>query len=339
MTKIPFLIFPLLFSVFCLGQKPVSPNASKEAEELLSYLYSLSGKYTLTGQHCQPLYKDILLERIHDVTGEYPVLYGQDFGFSEPNSLDGINFRQRIVDDAIVWHKKGAIITIMWHAVPPTMEEPVSFKDGIQSKINDDEWQQLVTEGTPINNRWKSQVDVIAFFLKQLRNQRIPILWRPYHEMNGRWFWWGNKPGPDGYQKLYKMLFDRLTNYHGINNLIWVFNGNEINPPGVKTYDKFYPGNNYVDILATDVYHNNYALRDYNSLQELADGKPVALGEVGHMPSVKQLEEQPNWLWFMTWANFVFENNTEEERQQIYHADKTLTLGEIFSEKSGAIVH
>ncbi len=48
----------------------------------------------------------------------------------------------------------------------------------------------------------------------------MPVLWRPYHEMNGKWFWWGGRPGAENYTKLYRMLFDRLTNFHGLNNLI-----------------------------------------------------------------------------------------------------------------------
>lgn len=334
MVKIKYIFYlmfaQLIYPGYC--QEPVTPDASQEVVDLLEFVYQISGKYTMTGQHCQPLYKDILIERINDLTGNYPAVFGQDFGFSPPNSLDGINFRQRIVDDAIAWHDKGSIITLMWHAVPPNMDEPVEFKGGIQSNLTDEEWKELITDGTKLNTRWKSQVDVIAFFLKQLRNAHVPVLWRPYHEMNGKWFWWGDKQGDDGYKKLYTMLFDRLVNYHEINNLIWVFNGNEINPPWVETYDKYFPGLEYVDILATDVYSSKYNIEDYNSLLKLGEGKPIALGEVGHMPTVSQLKEQPKWTWFMTWADFIFTGNTEEERNEIFKAENTLTLGELPNE-------
>jgi mannan endo-1,4-beta-mannosidase len=222
------------------------------------------------------------------------------------------------------------IITLMWHAVPPTMEEPCEFKSGIQSKLTDEQWEQLLTDGTPINQRWKSQVDVIAFFLKQLRDAHVPVIWRPYHEMNGNWFWW-SKPGENGYMKLYQMLFDRLVNYHGINNLIWVFNGNETGSSNVETYDNFYPGSNYVDVLATDVYHNNYSDNDYQLLLKLADGKPIALGEVGHMPSADIMKKQPRWAWFMTWSEILETGNTWQERMDIYNCEQTITLDEISS--------
>lgn len=328
MRQISFYLLILIFNNVN-SQVPVTPNPSPESKELLEFIYSISGKYTLTGQHCQPLYKDILFERVNDVTGDYPAVFGQDFGFSPPNSLDGINFRQRIVDDAIAWHNKGAIITLMWHAVPPYMDEPVSFKNDIQGKITNEQWKELITEGSELNLRWKSQVDVIAFFLKQLRDAKVPVIWRPYHEMNGSWFWWGDKKGEDGYKKLYKMLFDRLVNFHKINNLIWVFNANEINPPWVDKYENFYPGAEFVDILATDVYRNNYSKKDYESLLELANGKPIALGEVGHLPTPGKLKDQPKWAWFMAWADIFFSGNKQEERSAIYSSEQTITLKEL----------
>jgi mannan endo-1,4-beta-mannosidase len=80
-----------------------------------------------------------------------------------------------------------------------------------------------LTSGTEIHERWKSQVDVIAFFLKQLREAAVPVLWRPYHEMNGDWFWWGKKTDEIGYRKLYRMLFERLTYFHIISiTLAWM---------------------------------------------------------------------------------------------------------------------
>jgi len=90
----------------------------------------------------------------------------------------------------------------MWHAVRPTEDEPVTFRESIQGELIDQEWQDLITAGTEINERWKSQVDVIVWFLKQLRNANVPVLWRPYHEMNGDWFWWGRKAGDAGAEKL-----------------------------------------------------------------------------------------------------------------------------------------
>ena len=100
--------------------------------------------------------------------------------------------------------------------------------------------------------------------------------WRPYHEMNGVWFWWGDKKGPDGYQKLFKMMFDRFVNVHKLNNLLWVWNANGLRDlpfDQAYSYADYYPGPDYVDVLATDVYHFDYEQKDYNELLDLAKGK------------------------------------------------------------------
>jgi mannan endo-1,4-beta-mannosidase len=308
--------------------KPVTPNPTPEAVKLLKYIYSISGKHTLTGQHCAPLFGSISLEGVSKVTNHYPALYGQDFGFSEPNSWDGINFRQRIVDEAIRRHRKGFIITLMWHAVRPTEEEPGTFKESIQGKVTDKEWKDLITPGTKINERWKSQVDIIAWFLKQLQYVKVPVLWRPYHEMNGAWFWWGKRTGNNGYKKLYRMLFDRFVHFHKLNNLIWVYNCNEVNPD-VAPYEKCFPGHDVVDILATDVYRKGFAQEDYDRLLALAGDKPIALGEVGRLPTSEILKTQPRWTWFMAWGDPY--NRWQEFKfiKEVYDSDRVLTLDKL----------
>ena len=327
--KLGLLLTTMWLPMLANSAAPVATDASLEAKELLKYLYSISGEKTLTGQHCNPLAGSTRLAGAQKQTGFYPAVFGQDFGFSAPGTWDGINYRQQIIDEAIRRHNEGFIITLMWHALNPNHDEPVTFKGSIQSKLSDKDWQKLTTPGTVLHERWKSQVDVIAFFLKQLKNAKVPVLWRPYHEMNGDWFWWGDKPGKEGYNKLYRMLFERLDKFHGLNNLIWVYNTNEVRNK-VGNHQDYYPGADVVDVLATDVYSGNYDLLNYESLLELAGGKPIALGEVGDLPSPKKLDKQPLWTWFMAWKdpdNFFW--NKSDSLKAIYNSNKTLTLDEL----------
>jgi mannan endo-1,4-beta-mannosidase len=317
--------------------RPVAPDPSLEAVDLLQYLYSISGKHTLVGQHCAPLLGSTRLVGVYKLTKHYPALFGQDFGFSAPGTWDGINFRQQLVDEAIRRHAEGFIITLMWHAVPPTQDEPVEFETSIQSHLTDQQWQDLVTPGTEINERWKSQVDVIASYLKQLRDTGVPVLWRPYHEMNGKWFWWGQKTGASGYQKLYRMLFDRLARFHRLNNLIWVFDVNEVRVDvdangvrhAVDPYDPYFPGQDVVDVLAVDVYKNGFAKNDYDRLLALAGDKPVALGEVGRIPTVDILRSQPRWVWFMNWGEPFTSWKDVPAIRATYDSEEALTLEEL----------
>jgi mannan endo-1,4-beta-mannosidase len=307
---------------------PVTPNPSPEAVDLLKFIYSISGKQTLTGQHCNPLAGSTRLAGVHKQIGYYPAVFGQDFGFSASGTWDGINFRQQIVDEAIRRHHEGFIITLMWHAVRPTDEEPVVFEESVQGKLTKREWEDLITPGKEIHERWKSQVDVIAWFLKQLREAAVPVIWRPYHEMNGDWFWWGKKTGDLGYRKLYDLLFERLAYFHKLNNLLWVFNVNEVSG-NIDPYPVYFPGSDRMDILATDVYRGGFAQHDYEQLLVLAGDKPIALGEVGSIPTPEILHHQPRWCWFMYWGD---PSNLWRERDAMlstYQSDKTLTLQDL----------
>jgi len=324
-----FVMFMNISILFAdINVKPITPNASPEAVKLLEYIYSISENHTLTGQHCVPLLGSLRLPGVQKMTGKYPAVFGQDFGFSEPGTWDGINYRQQIVDEAIKRNSEGFIITLMWHAVRPIEDEPVDFRQSIQGDLTDDEWNDLMTPGTLINEKWKSQVDIIAFFLKQLKYANVPVLWRPYHEMNGDWFWWGKKKGENGYIKLYRMLYERLVNFHKLNNLIWVFNANEVKF-GVDPYEEYYPGDDVVDILATDVYTEGFNQLNYEMLLALAQDKPIALGEVGSVPSLETLRDQPKWTWFMAWGEGSSGFQEFQSFLKTYDSHETLTYDEL----------
>jgi mannan endo-1,4-beta-mannosidase len=308
--------------------RPVTPDASSEAVNLLEFVTGISGHQTLAGQHNVPLVGSNRLEGVHKAIGRYPAVFGQDFGFARAGDWDGINFRQRTIDEAIRLTQEGFIVTLMWHAVRPIEEEPVTFRDAICGKLSDAQWKDLITPGSAIHERWKSQVDVIAWHLKQLREAAIPVLWRPYHEMNGGWFWWGKRPGENGTKKLYRMLFERLVNFHRLNNLIWVYNCNELTP-GIDSYETHYPGDDVVDILATDVYHGGFAKKDYDAMLSLARGKPIALGEVGVPPSPQVLEQQPGWAWFMVWGEPSEWLKDPKAARATYGHPGTLTLEQL----------
>src|ERR1022692_4918303 len=206
--------------------RPVTPNASPEAVALLKFLHGISGTHTLTGQHNYPNTKDASTREALQVSGKVPAIFGQDFGFAAPGDKDAVAARPDIIAEVKRQYEKGSIITLCWHAVPPTADEPVTFRskpgDGttsqnlssVQGRLTDQQWHDVITPGTELNKKWCAQVDVIAGFLKQLQVAHIPVLWRPYHEMNGDWFWWGGRLGENGTKVLYRQLFDWLVNYH-----------------------------------------------------------------------------------------------------------------------------
>jgi len=156
--------------------------------------------------------------------------------------------------------------------------------------------------------------------------------------MNGVWFWWCNHPGEDGFKKLWIMMYNYFTHHHKLNNLLWVWNTNaprDIPNDEAFDYELFYPGSEYVDVLAADVYRQDYKQSHHDDLLELGGGKLIALGEIGQLPTVEQYEAQKMWSWLMTWGYFIERWNTPEMVHAIYDHPQTLTLDKLdFSERT-----
>lgn len=321
--KFAVTLISLIFFSNVFSQKaPVNKNATQEAKELLHYIYSLDDNI-LSGQHSYNEEPDKFYNQAKAITGKFPAVWGTDFYWNGENDPG-----ERIVEAAIKKHREGAIITLMWHVGRPQDTPPYGWANSVQNEISDADWEELVTPGTTLHEKWLDQIDNVADHLKKLKEAKVPVLWRPYHEMNGVWFWWGNKRGPEGYPKLWKLMYERYTNHHNLNNLIWVWNANgprDIPQDEAFEYQEFYPGHEYVDILATDIYHFDYERKDYRELLKLADGKPIALGEVGQLPKPNILEAQPKWSWFMVWSNWLQTANSEENVKAIYNFEKTIS--------------
>ena len=294
--------------------KPVTPKASPEARALLKLMYSISGKYTLAGQHNYPGVQSRNTEFATKYIGKTPAVFTTDWGFAEDEDFDSRHARPQIVEEIERQHKLGSIISICWHAVPPTADEPVTFQPlpgsppdslaSVQGQLLDRQFKDVLTPGTNLYKRWCTQVDTVAAYLKQLQDRHIPILWRPYHEMNGEWFWWGGRHGTKGTAALYRQLFDRFVNHHKLRNLVWEWSVDRPAKPE-REFSYYYPGEKYFDMVVLDVYGSDFNQSYYDSLVVLSKGKPLALAEVGNPPSPQILEQQPKWTYYATWAGMV----------------------------------
>jgi mannan endo-1,4-beta-mannosidase len=242
--------------------------------------------------------------------------------------------RDEMIAEAKKKHSEGHIITLMWHGCYPGEGDCCNGSSiwAMENRPSPEEWDSLVTDGTPLNIAWKEGADKIASYLKQLQEADIPVLWRPYHEMNGVWFWWCNHKGEQGFRRLWIMMYEYFTNHHKLNNLIWVWNTNaprDIPGDEAWNYEMFYPGDEYVDILAADVYRKDYKQSHHNDLAALGKGKPIALGEVGEIPTAEILEKQPQWSWYMPWGWILFMANKPEDIKTLLNSSRVLTLDEI----------
>ncbi|MGW8316743.1 MAG: glycoside hydrolase family 26 protein [Bacteroidales bacterium] len=315
------------------SHEPVTPNTMPEAEALLDLFYRVSGTYTFTGQHNYPNTRDRNSRFAARYAGQTPAVWSTDMGFAEDGDTDSYLARPDIVKEAIRQHRKGSQVTICWHAVPPTADEPVTFRPvgpvnpdslaSVQGQLPDEQFRELLTPGTRLYNRWAAQVDSVAFYLKQLEKAKVPVLWRPYHEMNGDWFWWGGRVGTNGTTDLYRQLYDRLVHHHQLKNLIWVWSVDRPSTP-IRQFRNFYPGDDYLDILSLDVYGSDFNQDYYDSLMVLSNGKPLVLGEVGNPPSLEVMDHQPNWSYWVIWAGMV-RNLTREQHQELVNDPRILS--------------
>jgi len=363
MKKLFVLFFMLQILISGQGQPvkkgfvPVNPKATPESCQLLKFLYSLQGEYTLTGQHNFVSNLKRYDSIVYALTGKYPVVWGSDFSFNaigddvrkfqhcgpmnltvpyekcEVNGRTTSELRQGLVNEIKLKHKEGRIITLMWHCCFPTSGDDCDGTEiwAWKNSPSESQWDSLVTEGTSLNNQWKKQMDGVAFYLKQLRDAKIPVLWRPYHEMNGVWFWWCNKPGETGFKKLWIMTYNYLVKHHQLNNLLWVWDTNAPrNNPGDEAgpYADYFPGIAYVDVLAADVYHEDYKQTHHDDLLKIGKGKLITLGEVGDLPTMEQYNNQRKWSWFMVWGYFINRGGAEVVKS-IYNHPKSITLDKI----------
>ncbi|KAA1246619.1 glycosyl hydrolase [Aquimarina sp. RZ0] len=287
----------------------------------LNHLYSIKGKRTVTGHHNREPNWDPSKQtrRINEVTGEYPGLWGGDFLFSS----EDIQYRWKMTEQAIIEWNNGAIVSLMWHACNPAKSQPCGFDgNGVRSKLSSWEWEQLLRNGTPINTKWKEMMDEVAFYLQRLEDNGVEVFFRPLHEINNNFSWWGGVKRNNRSKRLYRLTQNYFKNVKGLSNLIFVFDVDDSN------YDwwSYNPGGRYWDVFAVDMYNKGYTTRTYNKAKNFAGSKPMGIGEFEFIPSPQVIASQPNWTFFMGWAELVFERNSTRQIQDTYFSYRTTTL-------------
>jgi len=246
------------------------------------------------------------LEYIQDVTGKEPALCGFellgyspniDYKESSAECLTEVEENKGTLDKAWEWAERKGLITFTWHWYSPLCGSDKAF----YQKNTPFDARRAVIEGTPENAALLSDMDVMAGLLKPFCEKNIPILWRPFHESQGEWFWWGSR-GPETAKQLYNMMYDRYTFKYELNNLIWVWN---------SPLAKGYVGDDTCDVISCDHYLPKHFHSDYREQYEELIGitktpKITALGEIGPIPDIGGLSgSKIPWTWYMTWSNEI----------------------------------
>ncbi|MDI1461231.1 glycosyl hydrolase [Catellatospora sp. KI3] len=311
-----------------LAAPPGAPGVTRT--DVINYFQSISGRNWLSGQQDGPNSNPTQwTNKVRDITGLFPGVWGGDFGFSQSD----IDNRQRVFDQAKAAWAAGTIPAITWHACVPLVAV-CNFEGGSWpvkgSWLSDSQWTELVTDGTALNTSWKRRLDQTAPYFQQLKDAGIPVLFRPSHEMNEGWAWWGGRPGANGSRKLYQITHDYLVG-RGFSNIVWVWNVKDVAGGAARVAD-YYPGDAYVDLVTLDVWVQYFPSTEwYQAILNVSHGKPIALAEVGRTPTPAQMAAQPRWTYFSVWMDWLIkpEYNTNDGVKASYYDPRVLNRGEI----------
>jgi len=296
-----------------------NPNASPEAVSLFRYINAIYGTKTLTGQQESTWASGGArheLNYLQEHTGRLPAVLGLDY--IAPNDYSGVDNR------AASWYKdEGGIPSICWHWGAP------DIGTGYENSKQYFDLPAALIDGTSQNQAMMRDMDTIASHLAVLRDQNVPVLWRPLHEFSGTWFWWGMH-GSENFKALWIKMYNYFTYEKGLDNLIWVL-GYTGEPNG-----NYYPGDAYVDIAGADTYaNNNGALKGlYNEVASIVGStRPIALHENGPIPDpALVLSEGANWSWFLTWHTDWLTNESNNSRAWLnytYNHEHYITKDEL----------
>lgn len=289
-----------------------NPNADEKTRKVYEYITSLSGNHTLSAQQESTWMgsEDYEMDYILEKTGKLPAMRGLDY-MDEDNV--GVNRR------AIRWWQEGGLVTICWHTGADFTK---GWKQCMETDLPD--WEAALTEGTPEYENLLAGMDRAARSLLELQEAGVTVLWRPFHEFDGKWFWWG-KGGPDRFVRLWRLMYQRYTEHWGLNNLIWVLGYSHV----YQGYDGWYPGDEYVDVVGADSYGGGVQNNLYRQLTKITQTKPYAFHECGTNPTAEELATTP-WLWFMTWhTDYIVKENKPEELKKLYNSEYVITRDEL----------
>ena len=292
----------LLWVVSCYGQLPEKKhhslsdkNATPETVNLYQNLILLQEKGFLFGHQDDLAYGvkwryEEGRSDIKDVTGDYPALYGWDLGGIEhqkSNNIDGVPFK-KMKNWIKEIYDRGGVSTISWH-----MDNPLTMKNSwdatpgsLRSILPNGEKHQL----------YLSWLDQAAQFLGNLKGsdgKKISILYRPFHELTGNWFWWcKNNATPEEFKEIWRFTIHYLRETKKLNNLIIVYNTADFKSK--EEFLEYYPGDDVVDVLSFDKYQYTNPVTDSSFITEVQNQlkimnevavehqKPMAIAETGY---------------------------------------------------------
>lgn len=330
------LIYILLFGFAVIdgsAQTPIDSKASKKTAYLLQNLKRISQNGFMFGHEDDQAYgvgwqAEEGRSDVKEITGKYPAVHGWDVGrkLDHPFNIDSVGWdnMKRWITDA---YKRGGVNTVSFHM------------DNLTS--SSDSWDKTpsvkdILPGGSKHDEFNSQLDMLADFFMDLK--KVPIVFRPWHEHNGDWFWWGKgNCTEDDYKTFFKYTVEYLRDKKEVHNLLYAFSPDrsrlDLTQNPKANYFYGYPGDEYVDIIGLDDYWDVGDVREGNTLEiqkanlvkslqmitEIASekNKVAALTETGYegvkrdnwytdtiLNPIKENAESIQISWVLVWRNY-----------------------------------
>ena len=295
--KLSFLISVLLITAAsCSGDaETLSPMGSEIPEDIGTQATrtkqdvsdilreAINAGNVITGQHCgdgldqTASFYGTYVEELEQETGKYVGIIGADVGF-----MDSPTFP---IQTLVAHWKEGGLVSISWHADNP-FTQGFSFRENSVENNSGVDFKALLKNAptSQAQTNYRSELDKVAKVLERLQDEGVVVLWRPFHEMNGDWFWWGinaynnNQTNESDYVLLWKDMYETFTIEYGLENLLWTYAAAEFFGWNAEVL-AYYPGNDYVDIVGIDYYGVTPNFPEFEKLE--ATGKITALTEAG----------------------------------------------------------
>ena len=330
-------------TLFPVSAQLVDPLADHRTQQLMNYMVSEYGHKTLSGQQHQSSQNLSfpVANYLSKSGGIVPAIRGGDFIDYSPTRRQFGSNPNNESEQTIQWAKdNGGVVSMMWHWNAPA--NLVNTPCGSNCGPDDYPWWRgFYTKGTtfdlpaalanPAGSDYQlilRDIDAIATELQKFEDAGVPVIWRPLHEAQGGWFWWGAH-GPETFKELWRLTYDRLTEYHGLHNLIWEFTSSAAE----GNHLEWYPGDDVVDMVGLDVYTDPSSTMNgqwYDILEHYNGRKLIALSETGTLPNADAMEKWGiDWSYFSPWNGTFVDAMSPAALQALLNDEDVITLGEL----------
>jgi mannan endo-1,4-beta-mannosidase len=331
-------LFPVFFLASSVGwvADVHARTAGVVAEKalIIEYLRSLSTRHqTIAGTQIneyEVFLKCDSVDRLVSNIGEEPTLIGLELMFAK----EYVGYEDLLVRHAVEQTRRGGLVTLTWHARNPlkVCARGENYECA-RIPMNDAEFERVLTQGTPEHALWQSDVVAAARTLRRLQDAGVVVLFRPYHEMNGGWFWWGKK---QSFPRLWDALYDELEVKHGLRNLIWVWAGDRSMPDA----NAYWPRRHPPAVAGSDVYEKDpdsaEFYRGVENIHALDADAIFAFTEIGNLPT-RAVVEATQPVWVLVWGGGFIDArlspqqpceacNSAEEIRAFFHQPRVLGL-------------